>query len=426
MADDFRGLKPRLHVEVGQTVRRGDLLFEDRGIPGVRHTAPGAGRVIAIHRGARRALQSIVIDLTSRGRENEASEDECTAFASFTGEPPDVLDRNAIQALLIESGQWTAFRTRPFSKVPMPGSVPAAIFVTAIDTNPLAADPDVVLSDQRSDFDRGLQLIARLTDGKTYLCTKTGSDLGHDLMAPVSVEEFSGPHPAGTAGLHIHILEPVSRSRTVWTIGYQDVASVGRLFSTGQLDVRRVYAIGGPPIREPRLVRSRLGAYVADLLADDALPAGSRPISGSVFSGKAALGGVFGYLGRHDTQLSVVREGPEREFLGWLRLGLKKFSVIPVFASWLFRRQPLDLTTTTNGSRRAMVPIGLYERVMPLDILPTFLLRALVVRDIEQAELLGCLELDEEDLALCTFVDPGKIEYGPLLRETLSLIEREG
>lgn len=426
MADDFPGLKPRLHVEVGQTVRRGDLLFEDRAVPGVRHTAPGAGRIMAINRGARRVLQSVVIDLTSRERESEIPDDECAVFPSYTGEAPDALSREVIQALLVESGQWTAFRTRPFSKAPLPGSVPAAVFVTAIDTNPLAAQPDVVLHDQRGDFDCGLQVIARLTDGKTYLCTAAGSGIGRDLTAPVSVEEFAGPHPAGTSGLHIHILEPVSRLRTVWTIGYQDVVSVGRLFSSGRLDVQRVYALGGPALREPRLVRSRLGACVSDLLAQDALPEGTRPISGSVFSGKAVLGDVFGYLGRHDTQLSVLREGQGREFLGWLRLGLRKFSVIPVFVSSLFRRQALDLTTTTNGSRRAMVPIGLYERVMPLDILPTFLLRALVVRDVEQAELLGCLELDEEDLALCTFVDPGKIEYGPLLRETLSLIEREG
>lgn len=426
MADDFPGLRPRMRVAVGDQVRRGQVLCEDAAIPGIRHTATAAGRVIAIHRGARRALRSIVIELSQSERAGEPGDEAFVELATFPSGAPEYLDRTEIRALLIESGLWTAFRTRPFSKVPRPETTPTAIFVTALDTNPLAAKPEVVLAQQREDFDLGLELIARLTDGPTYLCVRPGSGVETGLKAPVTTEEFDGPHPAGTAGLHIHVLAPVSRGRTVWTVGYQDVASIGRLFRRGRLDVRRVIAIAGPVVPNPRLVHTRVGAATSGFAIQEGLTGDLRWISGSVLSGKAAMGEVFGYLGRYDVQLSVLPEGREREFLAWLAPGRRKFSVIPIFLSKLFAKRACDFTTSTHGGRRAMVPIGLYERVMPMDILPTFLLRALIVGDTEHAEELGCLELDEEDLALCSFVDPGKTDFGPILRKTLEQLENEG
>lgn len=426
VADDYPGLRPRMAIEEGQTVKRGQVLFEDRKRPGVRFTAPGAGRIIGIFRGARRVLQSVVIDLSDAERAGESLDGERVAFETWTGKPAAELGRDEVRDLLVESGQWTAFRTRPFSKVPLPEDAPAAIFVTAIDTNPLAPLPDVVIERRREDFNRGLELVASLTEGTTYLCTYPHSGIAQGVPTTVSVEEFVGPHPAGNAGTHIHILEPVSRQREVWHIGYQDVIAIGALFATGQLDLGRVIALAGPPVSDPRLVEARVGVSLEDVVGDQFDGQEVRFISGSVLSGKKAQGHIFAFLGRYDVQISVIREDRDRVLLGWLTPGLNAFSALPIYLSRLFREKLFDFTTNTQGSPRAMVPIGLYERVMPLDILPTFLLRSLVVGDIERAEKLGCLELDEEDLALCSFVCPGKTDYGPILRRNLELIEKEG
>jgi Na+-transporting NADH:ubiquinone oxidoreductase subunit A len=423
MADDFPGMKPGMRVAEGDTVRRGQVLFEDRKTPGVLHTAPGAGRVIGVHRGAKRALQSVVIALSDAECAGWPEVPEQVEFSAYRGGEP--ASRQAIVDLLVESGQWTAFRRRPFSKVPSPEEVPHSIFVTAIDTNPLAVLPEVVVAERRADFQRGLEVVARLTEGETYLCISENSDIDTGVTAAVSVERFRGPHPAGNAGLHIHRLDPVSRAKAVWSVGYQDVIAIGHLFATGELDVTRVVAIAGPAVEDPRLVRTRLGASTEDLAGEEGGGSEVRLIAGSVLSGKAASGEIFGYMGRYATQVSVLKEGRERVFLGWLTPGWDVFSSIPIYLSRMLKKK-FAFTTTTNGSPRAMVPIGMYERVMPMDILPTFLLRSLVVGDIEEAEKLGALELEEEDLALCSFVCPGKTDYGPLLRKNLEMIEKEG
>ena len=428
MADDFPGMKPGFEVEVGDTVRRGQLIFRDRRRGEVRHTAPGAGTVVAIHRGERRALLSVVIELNEREREGGLSDEDFEPFESYAGAESAQMSSEQVRALLQESGLWTAFRERPFSKVPTPDADPPhSIFVTAMDTNPLAPDPAVVLDGQGDAFERGLQVLGRLTEGKVFVCVAAGSVLARGLGAPVQVEEFAGPHPAGTAGFHIHSLAPVSRTRTVWHIGYQDVACVGRLFETGRLDLDRVVALAGPPLSDPKLVRTRVGAATHDLLADEEPGLDDvRYISGSVLSGKRAMGEEYGFLGRFDNQVSVLHENHEREFLGWLSLSPKKFSTLPIYLSALTRSRKMDLSTSTHGSGRAIIPIGMYESVMPFDLVITYLLRALAVGDVETAEQLGCLELDEEDLALCTFVDAGKSEFGPLLRKNLEIIERDG
>ncbi len=427
MADDFPGMKPRMHVEEGQTVKRGQLLFENRKIEGVLHTAPAAGRVIAIHRGAKRALQSIVIDLSDGERAGTPGDDEFASFTTYTGGAVDGLGRQQVVDLLVESGAWTALRTRPFSKTPATDSTPAAVFVTAIDTNPHAPIPEVALEGRETDFDAGLKVLSKLCpDGPTFLCVSEFSDLPDKLSADVKVERFTGPHPAGTVGLHIHTLRPASRNVVVWHIGYQEVASIGRLFSTGRVDVERIVSIGGPTVDDPRLVRTRQGAAT-----DDIYPAPSggpelRVIAGSALSGKKAMGDAFGFLGRFDNQVTVLEEDREKVFLGWLSPGPERFSTKGIYVSKLIPNKLFALGTSTNGSHRAMVPIGMYEDIMPFDILPTYLLRSLIVGDIEKAEQLGALELDEEDLALCTFVDPGKHEFGPILRQNLEMIEKEG
>jgi Na+-transporting NADH:ubiquinone oxidoreductase subunit A len=427
LAQDYPFMKPRMLVAVGDRVRRGQALFEDRKTEGVRFTSPGGGFVAAVNRGRRRAFQSIVIELSATELTDRPTGDELQPFQSFTGKPVSSLGREEVRALLVESGQWTALRTRPFSKVPGPGETCSSIFVTALDTSPLAADPAIVLEGRLEDFSRGLGALARLTEGPVYLCCRPGSVFDGCAVDRVQVEHFAGPHPAGLAGTHIHFLDPVNRDHTVWTVGYQDVAAIGALFASGRLDVRRVVALGGPVVARPRLLATRLGAEIAPLVAGELRPGRVRVVSGSVLHGAVASGDVLGYLGRYTNQISCLEEDDRRRFFGWFRLGVDLFSVTRTFASVIRGRSArYDFSTSTNGAHRAMVPIGLFERVMPLDILPTFLLRALLMDDLERAEALGCLELDEEDLALCTFVCPGKEDYGPALRRNLLEIWKEG
>ena len=429
MADDFPGMKARMHVEEGETVKRGQVLFEDRKSPGVMHAAPGAGRVIGIHRGEKRALQSVVIDLSDAERRGELGLDEFASFAHYTGNAAESLSGDQIRALLVEAGLWTAIRERPFSKVPSPDGQADALFITATDTNPHAPNPEVVLEGRMDDFVLGTGLLARLLDGPTYLCVGEHSEIGDQAPEGVRVERFAGPHPSGTVGLHIHQLRPVNREHSAWHIGYQDVAAVGRLFSTGRLDVSRVISIAGPRVEDPRLERTRIGACVSELVSSDIARSEGvemRAISGSVLEGKRAHGKAFDFMGRYDRQISLLEEDRENVFLGWLTPGSDLFSVTRIYLSKIFKPKNFRFTTSLNGSPRAMVPIGLYEKVMPLDILPTFLLRALIVGDTERAEQLGVLELDEEDLALCTYVCPGKTNYGPILRKNLETIEKEG
>jgi Na+-transporting NADH:ubiquinone oxidoreductase subunit A len=418
VAADYVGLRPAVRVQPGDRVLRGQALVEDKRNPGVPLVAPAAGRIAAVHRGERRALAAVVIDV-----DEPAGADAQVPLASFGGRPPQDLDRDAVRALLVESGLWAALRARPFSRIPPPDTVPHAIFVTAIDTRPHAPPPELVLADRGEDFATGVRALAPLTDGPVYVCTAPGARIPVPDAPRVRVEEFAGPHPSGTVGLHIHLLHPVSLARAVWHVGYQDVAAIGHLFATGRIDVERVIALAGPGVVQPRLVRTRLGAATDELVAGELAPGAQRVVSGSVLDGRTAAGEATGYLGRYHLQVSALPEGHRREFLGWLAPGRDKHSVSGVVLG-AFARRALALTTTTNGSPRAMVPIGTYERVMPLDLLPTFLLRALITRDDEQAEALGCLELDEEDLALCTYVCPGKHEYGPLLRGALERIAK--
>jgi Na+-transporting NADH:ubiquinone oxidoreductase subunit A len=415
---DFVGMKPTMMVAEGDRVKLGQPLFEDKKTPGVLYTAPGAGEVTAINRGHKRILQSVVIRL-------DGEQAPAEAFAAVAADRIGGLDRESVRDRLIRSGLWTALRTRPYSKVPEPGSAPRSIFVTAIDTDPLAADPQVVVNERREDFVNGLRVLTRLTDGKLFLCKAPDADIPVLDDPRLTVAEFAGPHPAGLVGTHIHFLDPVATESRVWHIGYQDVIALGVLFTEGRLDVSRVIALAGPSVRRPRLLRTRLGANTEELLSDELHPVESRAISGSVLSGRRAAGWGI-YLSRYHTQLSVLPEGREREFLGWLRPGRNRFSKINVFLSSLLPAAEYRFTTSQNGSPRAMVPIGNYEEVMPLDILPTQLLRSLLVRDTDTAQALGCLELDEEDLALLSFVDVAKYDFGPHLRASLELIEKEG
>ncbi len=411
---DYVGMKPTMAVAVGDRVKKGQLLFSDKKTPGIRYTAPAGGTVAAINRGEKRVLQSVVIDI-----DDPESEE---IFAAYKLEELAGLSADQVEAQLNESGLWTALRTRPFSKVPALGSRPASIFVTAIDTHPLAANPEIVIKEHAEAFEQGINILGKLSGGKIFLCKAPGANIPAGIA---NSEEFAGPHPAGLPSTHIHFLDPVSASKTVWQVGYQDVIAVGKLFTTGKLFTDRVVALAGPQVDKPRLLRSRLGASTDELAAGELKAGVNRIISGSVFGGRTASG-AFAYLGRYHNQVSVLEEGNERLFFGWVNPTVDRFSILRVMTSGLSKSRLFNFSTTTNGGERAMVPVGNYEKVMPLDILATQLLRAIIVGDTDTAQKLGALELEEEDLALCTFVCAGKYEYGPLLRDNLTRIELEG
>lgn len=416
LGGDYHGMKPTMAVQVGDVVKRGDLLFTDKKCEGVRYTAPAGGRVASINRGAQRAFQSIVIEIDG---------DEPAKFEQFSSESARKLPAETIKQQLIDSGQWTSLKARPFGRVADPATTPTGVFITAIDTHPHAPDPEQVIALEAEAFEVGQVLLANLVACPVYLCAAPGAQMPQAVHERLSRHDFAGPHPAGLAGTHVHFLMGASVEKIAWTIGYQDVIAMGRLFLDGALYTDRIISLAGPAVSRPRLISSRVGADLQALVAGEQHGEDARLLSGSVLGGRAVQSDTA-YLGRYHQQVALLPEGRDRAFMGWLSPGLQKHSVMGIYLSSWLGSKPLAMSTNTNGSERAMVPVGAYEKVMPLDILPTQLLRALLVGDTETAQALGCLELDEEDLALCTYVCPGKYEYGGILRDNLTQIEKEG
>ncbi len=416
---DFIGLKPKMLVAEGDKVKKGQPLFLHKASEDVMYVAPGGGTISALNRGARRVLESIVISL-------DESEDEIT-FEASAFDQLSTLPRENVQKRLYESGQWTFFKTRPYSYVPLQDTVPHSIFVTAMDTDPLAADPKVIIAENAAAFGAGVDVISRLTDGHVYVCHAPDAKMPGVTAETVVFETFEGPHPAGLAGTHIHYLDPVSSAKTVWSISYADVIAIGNLFTTGKLDTDRTIAICGPLATNPRLVKTRVGASTDELTAGEAeVGIDCRVISGSVLSGVHAHD-QFAYLSRSARQITLIEEDTKQRLLGWVNASTNNWSFTNVHLSSLFAKdKKFAFGSNQRGGRRAMVPFGSYEQVVPLDILPTQLLRALLTLDTDLSQKLGALELDEEDLALCTFICHSKYEYGEALRANLAKIEKEG
>lgn len=421
---DYVGMKPTMSVKEGDIVTKGQPVFEDKKRVGVIYTAPASGKVIAINRGERRVFESMVIEIDP----NAGADANEVTFEQYASNELAGLDSEAVEAQLIKSGEWTALRTRPYSRTPEIGSRPQAIFVTAMDTNPLAYDPMLLIQQEQQAFDDGLAVLSTLSP-KTYVCHHGNANPSKvaNTAAGNSTEyhAFAGKHPAGNAGTHIHFLHPVSRNVTVWTIGFQDVIAIGKLFTTGKIYTRRLISLAGPGVKNPHLVVTERGADLTELTQGKLNAGDNRIITGSVLSGRKTIA-TTSYLGRFHNQVSVLEEGYERPAFHFFNIGANRFSKLPIYISQFFKGKKYNFTTSSNGSPRAMVPIGVFEEVMPQDYLPTQLLRALVVEDIISAVELGALELDEEDLALCTFVSPGKYEFGDILRDNLTRIELEG
>ena len=419
LGKDYIGLKPTMLVEEGEKVKLGQPLLEDKKNPGVIITSPAGGTIESINRGERRSLQSIVIEIDS--------EEEAVQFPSFTLEDISSITSNIIRDQLISSGLWTSFRTRPYSKIPPIDSSPSNIFISALDTEPLSPNPEILINMFNEDFAFGLLILKKLTTSPIHLSVSEKSSLDIDSDDQLKKHIFSGPHPAGLVGTQMHFISPASLSNVNWTIGYQDIISIGRLFKTGLLSTERIITLAGPQVNQPRYISTRLGACTDEITAGELTQRENRIISGSVISGREAVG-AYAYLGRYHNQISVISEpnSKDREFMNWLTPGPRKFSKIPLFLSSLFPKKLFKFKALMNGSDRPIVPIGVYEEVLPLNFLPAMLLRNIVLIDTEKIQSLGGLELDEEDLSLCSYVCPGKYDFGSLLRAGLNKIEVEG
>lgn len=404
---DHPGLKPTLHVSQGQRVKLGELLFTDKS-SAVAYTAPGCGIISHIHRGHRHSLESIVVQLDGNDEE---------VFSAFPRHALAALSAEVVRHQLQRSGLWSALRSRPFNRPPKISSQPDALFVTAMDSNALAADPALIIAHHKEDFIDGLTVVSRLADVPVFVCKAAGADIPLADHGTIKVVEFSGPHPAGLVGTHIHFLFPVSGDRCVWHLHYQDVIAIGKLFSSGRLWIERIISLAGPQVQRPRLIRSRMGASVNDLVEGELKPGENRIISGPLLCGRHARQ-AHAWLGRYHLQLGIIEEYHAAE-----HAQRPTFSVNRLVPAWLRRQAPRSFTTAMHGQQRPLLPLGNFEKVMPLDILPTPLLKALLVGDLETALDLGCLELDEEDLSLCSFVCCSKLDYAAALRRCLSSIE---
>ena len=413
---DFPGVKPSMHVSVGERVVPGQPLFSDKKIPDLKICSPLSGEISAINRGEKRVLESVEITIDS-GRFGPL-------FDPIERSKILELGRERVLNQLVESGQWLAFKGRPYGRsVPPQGKAPEAIFVTSADTRPLCPRPSIVINQRPEEYLAGIDVISVLTEGAVFVCSNQEDSIPVSRNVKVINESFSGPHPAGNAGTHIHFLHPVHLNRSVWQIGYQDVIAIGSFFLSGCIDPYRIVSLAGPRVSDPLLYRTLQGASISELTGGKILGTENRVISGSVIDGRRAAGPTA-FLGRFHNQVSVIREGLERDLLEFVSPGANKFSLTNLFLG-SFRKMNFDMSTSTEGSPRSIYPLGTYERTMPLDILATPLLKALVVDDLEAAIDLGALELEEEDIALCTFACPGKYEYGPYLRQMLNRIQEE-
>jgi Na+-transporting NADH:ubiquinone oxidoreductase subunit A len=414
---DIRGFNPRLRVQVGDQVQIGTPLAEDKNDARRLLTSPAGGQVIAINRGARRRIEEIVIKVS-------AGAEESVQFPADGGEG---IDRQTIVDRLLQSGLWLLLKQRPFGKICDPESIPQAVFVNAMNTAPLAANPAFQLQGKDVFLEAGLKVLSKLTDGKVHLCRAERLSPSIPCLEKsqnAEIHQFSGPHPAGNVGTHIHHVEPVKKDRVHWALTAVDAAAIGQFFLEGKVPVERVVAVSGVGAPSAKYFRTRWGAPVSSLLGKDSNLSGMRVISGTVLNGDKVE--PSGYLGYYDTTVCVIPEGGKRHLLGWLMPGFGRRSFSKVFASTLIPNGNFQYDTSMNGDKRAIVPLGTYEAVMALDIQPTFLFKSILYGDLEEAEKLGLLECTEEDVALCSYVCHSKIDFCTLIRQGLDQFEKEG
>jgi len=414
LGKDFHGIRPTMFVSEGQQVTQGEKLFEDKKNPGYFHLSPVNGTISEINRGDRRSFLSMVI---------EQSNDD-TSFEVDT-----TFDKTNEQVLnfLNNFGLLGLFRTRPFSKVPLVGSLPNKIFISLIDSNPLSFDPTLVLRENLEAFNKGLEIISYLPKEEIHIGIAENNSLDLYKSENINYHMFSGPHPIGLVGTQIHKISPASLANQIWTIGYQELIKIGRTILRGYQSNEKYISISGPQVFNPEILLTNSGACVDELTAGKLKEEDNRLISGSVLCGHICEGSLA-YISSFSNQLTVIREAnqDDREFLNWLRPEIKKHSSLRMFFASAIKNYKYNLTSALNGGFRAIVPVGVYEDIFPMNLMITQLLKAIITEDTELAQSLGVLELDEEDLALCTYSCPSKYDYGLILRNILEKIEKDG
>lgn len=411
---DFPGLTPKLAVKVDHEVKAGSPLFYDKYHPEVLFTSPVSGKVAAITRGERRRILEVVVNA-----------DPDISYETFRKGDPESMEREEVIENLQRSGLWPFIRQRPYHVVAKSTDLPKAIFISGFDTAPLAPDYDFVLKEERDAFRAGIKVLSKLTNGDIHIGVNGKfpvSEVFQDLDR-VRLHHFTGPHPAGNVGIQIHHIDPVNKGEVVWTVNPQDVVIIGRLFEKGIFDASRIVALAGSEVKTPRYYKTMLGASIAPMVKDNVKEGNVRYISGNVLTGKKILND--GYIGYYDSLVTVIPEGDYFEFLGWALPGLKKYSMSRTFLAWLTPNREFKLDTNIHGGGRAFVMTGQYEKVLPMDIYPVHLLKAILVDDIDKMENLGIYEIAEEDLALCEFVCTSKTEVQSIIRKGIELMIKE-
>ena len=411
---DFHGLTPKLIVKIGDRVNAGSPLFFDKSNIKLMFCSPVSGEIIDIVRGAKRRILEIVIKA-----------DQEIVYEDFPTSSANDLSRQQIIDYMLKGGVWPFIRQRPYDIIANPEDMPKAIFISTFNSAPLSLDNDFALYGMDDLFQKGLDYIVKLTDGKTHL-NIDGDTNGASVFTEakgVELNYISGMHPAGNVGVQIHHIDPINKGDVVWYLEPQDVIAIARLFSEGKYDVSRIVALVGSQVLKPRYHRTISGACISDLIEDNLEEGNNRIISGDVLTGNRI--DLDGHLGFYNTTITVIEEGNEQEFLGWIKPGFEKFSASRTFFSWLFPSKKYVLNANMNGEERAYVITGSYEKVLPMDILPLQLIKAIMIEDIEQMENLGIYEVAPEDFALCEFVCTSKIEVQSIIRYGLDLIKKE-
>ncbi len=411
---DFQGVRAKLSVKEGDEVKAGTPLFYSKDRDAIKFCSPVSGEVVEIVRGAKRKLMEVKV-----------LADKETAYEDFGAADPKSIDRETIREKLLASGCWPFIKQRPYDVVANPERVPKAIFVSCFDTAPLAADADFVVHGLDEEFQSGIDALAGLTDGKIHLSVdgRTNPSSVFTNCKGVSIHRFSGPHPAGNVGVHIHHIDPINKGEAVWTIHYQDVITIGRLFLEGKFRAERNIAVTGSEILKPRYYKTLIGANIKNFVEGNITDGNLRYISGNVLTGTQIK--PDGYLGFYSHQLTVIPEGDEERFFGWITPNFDNFSISRTLFSWLLPHRAYRLDTNMNGEERAYVVTGEYEKVFPFDIYPVQLIKSIMVNDIEAMENLGIYEVAEEDFALCEVVCTSKIPVQQTVREGLDLMLKE-
>ena len=413
---DFEGVTPKLLVKAGDQVKAGTPLFFDKKNERVVFTSPVSGVVSAINRGEKRRILNVTIQ-----------PDANQTYEEFGKLNVQSASREEIIDLLLKAGLWPMIIQRPYGIIADPTKMPKAIFISTFDSAPLAPDYNFVLEKQKENLQRGVEVMRRLTSGKVHLGVRATAEGFMASLKDAEIDRFAGKHPVGNVGVQIHHVDPINKDEIVWTVNIQDLAIIGRFFQEGRVDMSKIVAVAGAEVKEPHYCQIIGGASVASILGNNIKPQAEgnsvRIISGNVLTGRKTSSD--GFIGFYANMLTVIPEGNHYELLGWAMPRFSKFSVSRAYFSWLCPKKSYNLDTNLNGGERPFVVTGLYDRYLPMDIYPMYLLKAILAKDIDKMENLGIYEVVEEDFALCEFVDPSKVEMQQIIRDGINLMIKE-